>query len=129
MSLVVTPVYAGLLTLVYLVLTARVVRYRRGNQISLGDSGDAQMGKRIRVHGNFAEYAPLAMILLLLTELQGAPVPVLHLIGLAFLTGRICHAIGVSQTPQIMPLRVAGMMLTISVLMFTSLGLIGHSLF
>ncbi|MEQ6203560.1 MAPEG family protein [Sulfitobacter sp. HNIBRBA2951] len=128
MSLTVTPLYAGLLTLLYLVLTVRVVRYRRGNQISLGDQGDSQMAKRVRVHGNWAEYAPLVMILLLITELQGAPALVLHLIGAAFLIGRICHAVGVSQTPQIMPLRVVGMVLTISVMILTSLGLIGHSL-
>ena len=128
MSLTVTPLYAGMLTLVYLVLTVRVVRYRRGNQISLGDQGDSQMAKRVRVHGNWAEYAPLVMILLLITELQGAPALVLHLIGAAFLIGRICHAVGVSQTPQIMPLRVVGMVLTISVMILTSLGLIGHSL-
>jgi len=128
MTLAVTPLYAGLLTLVYLVLSARVIRYRRANIISLGDRDDKALLKRARAHANLIEYAPLGLILMLLAELQGAPATAVHLMGLALLLGRVMHAVGLSQTPQIMVLRVGGMILTLTMLLLSALGLIGHAI-
>lgn len=51
----------------------------------------------MRVHGNFAEYVPLAMILIMLAELGGASNRTLDALGLALLLGRAVHAFGVSQ--------------------------------
>eukprot|EP00466_Bigelowiella_natans_P009415 jgi/Bigna1/89993/estExt_fgenesh1_pg.C_600003 len=55
----ITALYGGALTLWYLVLTARVILYRRENLIGLGDGNNNTMQRRIRAHGNFAEYVPL----------------------------------------------------------------------
>ena len=129
MTLSVTPLYAGLITLILWVLTVRVIRYRRANKLSLGDTGDKALLKRMRAHSNLIEYAPLGLILILLAELQGAPAFALHLMGSALLAGRLMHAIGFSQTPQVMPLRVGGMALTLMMLMVSALGLIGHAIF
>lgn len=129
MTLAITPLYAGLITLIFLALTVRVVRYRRANQLSVGDYGDKALLARMRAQGNCAEYAPIGLILLLLVELQGAPGIAVHILGLMLLAGRAMHAYGFSQHPQIMPLRVGGMVLTLSMLVFGSLGLIAHSLF
>ena len=129
MTLAITPIYASLLTLLYLALTARVVRYRRGNLISVGDGDDKAFVKRIRAHANFGEYVPLGLLLLLLCEVQGTPAVALHLLGLALLVGRVLHAIGFSSTPQKIPLRFAGMVLTLAMLLFSALGLLGHALF
>ena len=109
----ITPVYAGLLALFFVFLSLRVIRFRRAAGISLGDGGDGEMRRRIRVHANFAEYAPVALILMALAELQGQPAWAIHLIGVLLAAGRMAHAFGVSRVPQIMTLRVAGMVATV----------------
>jgi uncharacterized membrane protein YecN with MAPEG domain len=48
------------------------------------------------VHGNFTEYTPTFLILLLLAELGGATFWFLHLMGASFLLGRVLHAYGLS---------------------------------
>ncbi|WP_297771881.1 MAPEG family protein [uncultured Roseovarius sp.] len=128
MSLTVTPLYAGLLGLLFVILSIRVITTRFTARVTLGDGDDKMLGKRIRVHGNFAEYAPMALILLTLAELQGAPLWVVHLLGLMLLAGRVIHAIGLGRTPQIMLLRRAGMILTFAMIAISALACIGHAL-
>lgn len=128
MALVITPLYAALLTLIYLGLSARVVRQRFRVHASLGDGGDKTLIKYIRVHGNFAEYVPLGLLLMLMAELQAAPAIALHLMGIALLLGRLCHAIGVSSTSQVIVLRQLGVGLTFSMLGLSAIGLIGHAI-
>jgi uncharacterized membrane protein YecN with MAPEG domain len=65
------------------------------------------------VHANFAEYVPIALILLGFAESLKAPSVVLHLLGLALLAGRLLHAYALSHTPHILKLRIAGMWLTL----------------
>ena len=64
----------------------------------------------------------------MIAELQGAPGIALHAIGLTLLAGRLMHAIGFSRTPQIIPLRVAGMVLTYAALLLGALGILAHGL-
>ena len=128
MPITITPLYAALLTLLMIALSVRVVLYRRAKMISVGDSDDKALLKRIRAQGNCVEYAPVGLILLLIAELQGAPGIALHAIGLILLAGRLMHAIGFSRTPQIIPLRVAGMALTYAALLLGALGIMAHGL-
>ena len=69
-----------------------------------------------RAQGNFAEYAPLALILMALAEIQGLAPILLHALGIALLAGRILHAVGLSQTAEDFRFRVTGMALTFGVL-------------
>lgn len=108
----ITPLYAAALSMLFIVLSARVITYRRGNGIGLGDHGDKSLLKRIRAQANCAEYAPFGVLLMLLAELQNSPALVLHLIGLLLLIGRLMHGYGFSASPPIMRLRVLGMALT-----------------
>ena len=124
----ITPIYAGLLTLVFLALSIMVIRQRFAVRTSVGDAGDKGMIKRMRTQANFAEYVPLGLILMLCAELQSAPAMAVHAMGASLLIGRICHAIGMSRTPQIFLLRQIGILLTFAMLTFTALGLIGHAL-
>ncbi|MGD8476722.1 MAG: MAPEG family protein, partial [Burkholderiales bacterium] len=71
-TLTVTALYSGSLALWFLVLSARVVARRRTG-IYLGDGGDASMQRLVRGHANFAEYVPLALIMLAVLELAGTP--------------------------------------------------------
>ncbi|SPH21846.1 Inner membrane protein YecN [Ascidiaceihabitans donghaensis] len=129
MSLVITSLYAGLIALLFIALSVRVVRYRRGNRVSVGHQGHKDLEQRMRAQANCGEYAPMGLILLLISEIQGAPPVALHVLGIMLVAGRIMHAIGFSKHPQIMGLRVGGMVLTFSMIVFTALGLLAHALF
>lgn len=117
MVLSITPNYAAALTLLFIVLSARVIGYRKSRRVSLGDGGDPGLLARMRAQGNCAEYAPLGLLLMLIAELQGAPALGLHLAGISLLIGRMAHAAALSG-PMNFPMRTAGMALT-----FVSLGL------
>lgn len=116
--MIVTPLYAGLLALWFVVLSLRVVARRRGQSINLGDGGDSVMLRRIRAHGNFSEYVPLALVLILLLELGGTtPLWALHALGLMLLAGRLLHGYAFSFTGHAMMPRVLGTVLTFSTLL------------
>ncbi len=108
----IVPIYAGLLGLVFISLSVRVIRARRQERVALGDGGNPQLRRAIRVHANFAEYVPLALILIAFAELQGQPGVLVHTLGLALLIGRLIHASGVSQENETFRYRTAGMSLT-----------------
>ncbi len=113
----VTPIYAGLIAILFVALSARVIAARRSARVVLGDGGDKALLRRLRVQGNCAEYAPLALVLMTLAELQSAPVLVLHAIGLMLLIGRTVHAVGVSQEHEPFTFRVTGMALTFTAIL------------
>lgn len=108
----ITALYAALLAPLCLILSARVIGRRREARIALGPGDDAELLRRMRVHANFAEYAPLALVLLAIAESVATPAAVLHAAGLLLLAGRYVHAYGVSQSPERIPVRVFGMVST-----------------
>lgn len=99
MPVIITMFYAGLLGLVFLALSLQVVRLRRSLGVGLGSGGHDALGRAIRAHANFAEYVPLALLLLLLVETgTAAAVWLLHGLGLALLVGRLLHGfVGVNR--------------------------------
>lgn len=110
----ITSLYAVLLTVIFLILSARVIMYRRATQQGLGDHGDKSLMKRMRAQGNFAEYVPFGLVLMVLVELQAPGARALHLIGGLLLLGRMAHGYGFSASPPSMRLRVAGTALTLT---------------
>ena len=125
---VLTPIYAALIAFVFLWLSARVILFRRGHLVSLGDGGDPALLTRVRGQANCAEYAPIGLLLLLMVELQGAPGLAIHILGLMLLTGRVAHAAAFyGAKPAIGP-RILGMALTLFMIGLAALGLLGHAL-
>lgn len=124
----VTALYAGALGVLLVYLSMRVVNLRKSLQVSTGNGGHAALELAARVQGNCAEYAPIGLLLLALTEAQGAPSLAVHALGLMLLAGRILHFIGYGRTPGNLSLRIAGMVLTFAMLAFASLGLMAHAL-
>ena len=61
--MVVTPLYAGLLTLWFALLSVRVMNIRRSG-IAFGDRGDIGVTRIVRAQANFAEYVSLALLLM-----------------------------------------------------------------
>lgn len=125
--MIVTPLYAGVLALLFLVFSVRVIGRRRAARVGLGDGGDRLLLRRQRVHGNFAEYVPLILVLMALAELQGLPGWALHTLGIALLIGRAAHGFGVGREPEPRLARVIGMATTLSVLGSAALTVIAMS--
>lgn len=113
MSLPVTVVVTSVLAAIFLVLVFRVIQLRYITRTSLGDGGDAGLMRAIRGHGNFNEYAPLFIALLLVGELTGVDGTLLWLSGTVFCLGRALHGYCFGFTSGIIPLRSGGMVLTV----------------
>lgn len=92
----ITLFFAALHVLLMLWLAWRVVVRRRSAKIGLGTGGDYALERAIRVHGNFVEYVPLALLMLALLELSGLAAPWLWSFGVMLLIGRLLHAQGLS---------------------------------
>ncbi len=90
--------YAGLLGLLLVVLSVRVSLLRRHLKVGLGPGMDESMVKAVRVQGNFIEYVPLALLLLVLAEITGLPSEAVHGAGLLLLASRVLHAWGLTQS-------------------------------
>jgi len=112
----VTALYALPLCVLYVVLSYRVIGIRKRLRVGLGDGGDASLNRAIRVHGNFSEYVPLALIVIALAEINGAWPWLVHILGLLLLAGRCAHAWGVSQPVENFRFRVFGMLSTFAVM-------------
>jgi uncharacterized membrane protein YecN with MAPEG domain len=108
----ITLLYAGLCALLVLVLAVRVAMWRLSHKIGLGDGGDSELLRRVRVHGNAVEYLPLCLILLGGMELNGFSRPLIHGFGIALVLSRLAHAWGLSRSSGTSAGRIAGMAVT-----------------
>lgn len=90
----ITILYAGLLGLISLVISSIAGNRRGQTGVSVGDGGDQAMMVAMRRHANFVEYVPLALILLMLLELNAISTLALHIMGAGLVFCRICHAVG-----------------------------------
>lgn len=112
----VTSLYAAVLCVVFVTLASRVIRARRAARIPVGTGEDVRLLRASRVHANFAEYVPFALLLMALAEMNGAWPLFIHGIGVALVAGRSLHAFGVSQPSENFRFRVGGMALTFAAL-------------
>ncbi len=94
----ITLLITALHVLLMLVLLARISQVRHARKIGLGDGGDPDLLRRIRVHANFVEHVPIALLLLALLELSGLPAPWLWGLGGALLLARVLYAAGLSRS-------------------------------
>lgn len=93
----ITLLFASLHVLLMLCLVVPVARHRHTQRIGVGTAGDTALERKIRVHGNFIENAPLALLMLALLELCGLPAAWIWALGSALLLGRVLHAAGLSR--------------------------------
>lgn len=126
----ITTFTAAILGAWLIVLSARVIRMRGKAGVAIGDGGNDLLSRRIRAHGNFCEYAPLALILLFLAEAQGANFWLLTISALLLLAGRLMHGTALSFTTKWVLGRVGGMIATfgaIGVLVLANLWVLASS--
>jgi uncharacterized membrane protein YecN with MAPEG domain len=117
----VAAIYAAVLGLLACVLTVRVILGRVRTNIQAGDGGDLRLGQSIRAHANFAEQAPLALLVIVLAEMLGVGLPWIHALGGVLVLARLISAWGLSSSLGATPQRQAGAGLTIVVLALASL--------
>jgi uncharacterized membrane protein YecN with MAPEG domain len=107
-----TAFYAGILGLFYVALSFKVIILRRKYQVGIGHGEERELHRAIRVHGNFSEYVPMALFLLLLLELNGVQMWILHVLGSMLFLGRILHVMGLSKSAGSSTPRFVGGLLT-----------------
>lgn len=87
----VVSLYASILALIYICLSALVIKGRRQEKTALGSGGSKMLEQRIRAHANFAEYTPIFLILFFLAESQNTSLYIIHGVATIFTIGRILH--------------------------------------
>jgi uncharacterized protein len=120
----ITPFYSAILGLLFVFLSVRTLKLRRSLRIAIGDSGNQQMLRAMRVHANFAEYVPISLLLIYFLETQGGYKALIHLLCLCLIVGRFSHAFGVSQITENYKFRVLGMAMTFTAIVTSALGLL-----
>ena len=108
----ITAIAASILALIYTTLSFRVARARQKHKIGVGDGGEKTLTKAIRVHANFIEYVPLALILLMAYEINGGTAWVSMTVSAALIFARLLHILGLSQTLGVSRGRLWGSLLT-----------------
>ncbi|MDX1459405.1 MAG: MAPEG family protein [Marinobacter sp.] len=94
MILPVTAVFASVCAILLIILSYRVSSFRMRYKHGLGVNEDRDFEVAVRTQANLTEYAPMALILLGLGELNGVAVGWIYGLGMTFVVGRILHAWG-----------------------------------
>ena len=128
MEIPITLITTGILGIIFFIHSLRIIQGRGLTKTSLGDGGNDVMTRRIRIHGNFAEYIPLLLFILFLLELTHTNSLLISVFAAALVVGRLFHFYGLYSNGSPIWARVWGMQLTlwpllISCLYFLYLGL------
>ena len=111
----VTALLAALLGLLAALLTVQVIRNRGRFSVDISDGGNPPLAQAIRAHGNLAEHAPIALIVLALAEAAGTQRWLIVGLGGVFLIARLASAWGLSRSLRQSVGRQAGAGLTVVV--------------
>ncbi|HET6907515.1 MAG TPA: MAPEG family protein [Rhodanobacteraceae bacterium] len=117
----VSGLYAALGALLISVLALRVMSLRHRHHVGLGAGGNESLARAIRAHANAVEYLPIALLLLLILELNQTRVWLVHVFGIVLIVARVLHAIGLSARPGYSFGRFVGTALTIAVMLAMAL--------
>jgi hypothetical protein len=109
----VTLYYAAALGLLLVVLTFNVLRHRVRALLQNFGKPDPVAERIVRVHGNFAEYVPTGLALMLVVVWAGAPAFLVHFGGAVFTVGRYLHAWGLTRSDGASFGRIAGIQATL----------------
>lgn len=108
MPVTITAFYGAILALLVTALAVNVTMHRAKLKVQIGDGGNPQMLRMIRLHGNAAEYVPLAVLLMGLYELDGGMHIALQVAGIALIVGRLLHIWGMWNSADVNFGRAAG---------------------
>jgi uncharacterized membrane protein YecN with MAPEG domain len=94
----VTAFYAAIIGLIAAALTVSVIAGRVRMKVEDVDGGKVEMRRLIRAHANFAEHAPLILILMACAELGGSPKYAIHVLGVALVISRVLSGWALSHS-------------------------------
>lgn len=123
----ITSIYAALLALILIFLSIKIIKNRRFSKVEIGDNGNDSLQRAIRAHGNFIEYTPIFLIMLILAEVGGLNKYLIHFFGIIYILGRISHAYGIAVAElknRNFKYRVSAMICTFSCLAILALILV-----
>jgi uncharacterized membrane protein YecN with MAPEG domain len=124
---IITAYLAAAYATLMVVLSVQTSLRRRGLRISKGDGGDETLRRRIRAHGNFSEYAALALVIVALVEISGAARINVAALAAIFLLARLLHAVGMLYVSG-PALRALGMILQHTGFLFGAMLLIKRAI-
>lgn len=116
-NVAITALYAGILALILIALSLRVIVVARARaNVVYGDGGQAALTPVVRAQGNFTEYVPFALLLMGFLEATGSSANLIHGLGIALVIARILHPLGLRATSGPTFARVVGTVTTLGVL-------------
>ncbi len=116
----ITLFYASICAILLVILSTIVIRTRFAEQVGIGTGESRILTKVVRVHANFTEYVPLALLLMALTEMHGAPTSMVHALGILLVTSRLSHAYGLRKSAGPGVFRGGGIIGTMIVLLIAA---------
>lgn len=104
--------WVGLHVFLMLTLSLLVVRLRQKHKVALGDEGIPELAQAIRAFGNASEYVPTALMAIVVLAVVEAPPLAIHVAGFVLFSGRVLHAVGISNSGGASIPRAIGMVAT-----------------
>ena len=93
-SMQAAALWVGLNSLFLIYISARVGQVRIKTKTNLGDGGNDEMLKAIRTQGNYVEYAPAALLGLVVLGNLNLGSFWIHALGGGFFLARVAHFLG-----------------------------------
>ncbi len=112
MPLPITALYAAILAIILTALAINVTVHRGRLKVPLGQGDNPVMLRMIRIHGNAAEYIPIALLLMGAYEINGGDNVAVHISGVVLVFARLLHTSGMWNSPLPNFGRVTGQSLT-----------------
>lgn len=117
----ITAFYAGLLGLMLVALSWRIMAMRAKLEVMVGDGGERNLSIAVRMQGNFIEYVPMALLLIAFNEIIARPSWIIHALCLLLLAARIAHIHGMSRKNALGAGRRIGALMTFTVIVTASI--------
>ncbi len=114
----ITTITASLLSFLFIIISLKIIKLRHRYKVSIGSGGNEHLEMTIRAHGNFAEYVPIALLLMLCAEANQVNLIVLCILAFSLILGRLFHAYAFVFNKNHFKYRVRSMVLTFSTIIF-----------
>ncbi|WP_340645461.1 MAPEG family protein [Phenylobacterium sp.] len=120
--------WVGLHVFLMLTLSLLVVRLRQKHKVALGDEGIPELARAIRAFGNASEYIPTALMAIVVLAVVEAPPLAIHVAGFVLFSGRLIHAVGLSNSGGASIPRAIGMVATWIAYIFMGVALLFYAI-
>ncbi len=123
----ITALYAGILALYLIPMIGIIIKRRFQSGIGLGSGRDdgllpeQNLLRAVRIHGNFLEFVPIILFLMLLMEITGTSANILHGMGITLAIGRALHGWGLFKSSGTTWQRFIGTIVSILLIIFAAI--------